>query len=57
MVVTINTSDTIKSNSTLYEAGELDIINSSSDHRCIFPLFKKELRNVIKFTQLNGSFQ
>ena len=44
MVVTRNCSETIKSNSTFREAGELDIINSSSDHRCVFPLFKKGLR-------------
>ena len=44
MVVTISCIETIKSNSTFREAGELDIINSSSDHRCVFPLLKKGLR-------------
>ena len=44
MVVTINCSDTIKSDNTFREAGELDIINSSSDHSCVFPIFKKGLR-------------
>ena len=43
MVVTINCSETIKSNSTFREAGELDIINSSSDDCCVFPLLKKGL--------------
>ena len=44
MVATINCSDTIKSDITFREAGEVDIINSSSDHCCVFPFFKKGLR-------------